>query len=122
MGPDTAALLAFKASFTNGGEVLTSWTADTSPCGGSWEGVECDGGRVAQLLLPGQGLTGTLPAQGYSLPESTKVLQLSNNSISGTIPEAWRIQAGLQVLRLEDNALDGELPKQLTPPPSLYML
>jgi hypothetical protein len=45
---DVTALLEFKASFTNGGEVLISWNG-SDPCTG-WAGVTCDSsGRVVEL-------------------------------------------------------------------------
>ena len=46
---DAELLLAFKATFTNGGTVLSSWVAGTDPCNTTtpWEGVGCDlGGQV----------------------------------------------------------------------------
>lgn len=46
---DAELLLAFKASFSNGGTVLADWTAGGNPCVG-WYGVSCSsGGRVTDL-------------------------------------------------------------------------
>ncbi len=41
---NTAVLLDFKASFTNGHKLLASWN-NSQPCGGPhlWEGVNCAG-------------------------------------------------------------------------------
>ena len=39
---DKAALLAFKAGLTaEGGELLSTWSPDSDPCGASWMGVRC---------------------------------------------------------------------------------
>lgn len=50
---EKALLMAFKASFSNGEDVLPSWTKTTSPCDGTtpeqpagpWKGVTCRAGR-----------------------------------------------------------------------------
>ena len=48
---DAELLLAMKATFSNGAEVLSSWKPGTDTCGFSpiWEGVLCSGGSVTDL-------------------------------------------------------------------------
>lgn len=47
---DAELLLAFKASFRNGNDVLASWNGSSSPdpCSG-WQGVLCTKGRVRDM-------------------------------------------------------------------------
>lgn len=45
---DAEALLALKASFTNGDEVFTTWQPGTDAC--AWKGVSCDTARTVVKL------------------------------------------------------------------------
>lgn len=45
---DAEALLALKASFGNGDEVLTTWQAGTDAC--AWQGVSCDASRTVVTM------------------------------------------------------------------------
>ena len=45
---DAELLLAFKRSFKNGEEVLTSWSG-VEPCGGQWLGITCTAGLVTSM-------------------------------------------------------------------------
>lgn len=46
---DVQLLLDFKSTFSNGDSVLSSWTDGSDPCGGSWQGVTCVGGRPSEM-------------------------------------------------------------------------
>jgi Leucine rich repeat N-terminal domain len=39
---DKAALLTFKASVSDPGGLLSSWTEDTDPCVDDWAGIKCN--------------------------------------------------------------------------------
>eukprot|EP00899_Mesostigma_viride_P006396 jgi/Mesvir1/15758/Mv03330-RA.1 len=134
--PDAMALLAFKAGVAYPPEFqgLDNWVMGIEPC--EWRGITCsDLYRVTEIDLSNWGLSGTLsPALGNLTYLSN--INLSNNSISGTIPGNWLLRqmetlqldynvisgtippsvlewAALQVLSLTDNRLSGTIPGEL---------
>ena len=113
----------------------TNWLSATEPLD-DWFGVEADAsGNVTKLELPGNNLSGSLPATLGSLtslttldlsdnrlsgaiPDFTSVtslaaLDLGDNQLSGTIPEELGSLTGLQDLSLRDNRLTGAIPEEL---------
>ena len=92
------------ASWTN----KTNWGSTTEPLN-TWFGVEADSnGNVTELALPGNNLSGTLPAALGSLTSLT-TLDLSDNQLSGTIPDLTALTQ-LQTLNLSANQLSGTIP------------
>ena len=92
------------ASWTNN----DNWGSTTEPLN-TWFGVEVDGnGNVTELALPGNNLSGPLPAALGSLTSLT-TLDLSDNQLSGTIPDLTTLTQ-LQTLDLSDNQLSGTIP------------
>ena len=85
-----------------------AWGTD-APLGG-WHGVATEDGRVVEVVLPANGLSGRLPAEIANLTELT-VVDLTGNDLSGAVPSAV---AGLQELtewRVGRNlGLEGALP------------
>jgi hypothetical protein len=84
------------------------------PCGSpGWQWVSCSPeGYVAELRWPDMGLAGSLP-QEFGQLRSLKVLDLSRNKLSGTIPGAFGAGGtlwGLRELDLSRNMLTGALP------------
>ena len=69
-----------------------AWGTD-APLGG-WHGVATEDGRVVEVVLPANGLSGRLPAEIANLTELT-VVDLTGNDLSGAVPSAV---AGLQEL------------------------
>jgi hypothetical protein len=66
----------------------TGWldfAATSAPC--TWFGVTCSGGRVTELVLPGNHLSGTLPASLDAFTGLTR-LRLENNALTGRIPKS----------------------------------
>ena len=66
----------------------TGWLdfgAATAPC--TWSGVVCRDGRVTELLLAGNRLSGALPASLGALTALTR-LRLENNALTGYIPKS----------------------------------
>ena len=46
---DAELLLAFKATFSNGDEVLSDWQNGTDPCSDKWTGITCEGRAVTVM-------------------------------------------------------------------------
>ena len=100
----------------------TNWK--TSAPTGAWFGVSTDAaGRVTSLELPGNGLTGPIPAalgdlvllQTLSLGsrwDSTSQ-QWVENALTGSIPPALGRLANLESLDLGENDLTGPIPAEL---------
>ena len=120
---DRAALEAFYV-VTGGPEWIddTNWT--TSAPLGEWFGVSTDGaGRVTRLSLPGNGLTGPIPAALGDLARlgsldlgmrwDPNLQQWVGNALTGPIPPALGRLANLQWLQLGGNALTGPVPAEL---------
>ena len=80
---------------------------------GEWHGVTTDrDGRVTQLVLSHNQLTGEIPAELGNL-SYLRELYLSENHIVGRIPEELGNLANLEILHLNYNQLSGELPANL---------
>jgi len=77
----------------------------TTPC--SWFGVTCTSGHVTQLQLIGNNLVGTIPAAMMTGLTSLKILDLSSNTLTGTIPA---LPSALTQLYLYINSLSGTIP------------
>ncbi len=130
---------------TNGNSWIdkSGWLTTNTPC--TWFGVTCSGGRVTQLRLQSNGLTGTLPVDlqdlaklnwlelqynGLSGPIPAELgllselteLALYNNALSGTIPDTLSHLFKLNALRLGYNNLSGTIPKELSYLPALTIL
>ena len=104
------------AGWTDG----TSWK--TSAPLGDWHGVTTDAsGRVTELKLGDNGLTGSVPAALGGLTR-LKWLDLSSNELGGSIPRALEDLANLQFLNLSRNGLSGSVPEWLGNMPSLLAL
>ena len=86
---------------------LTENTIDT------WEGVRTDrSGRVIQLSLYSNGLTGSIPAELATLSKLEQ-LYLSGNSLTGPIPTELGQLSNLRMLRLNGNKLTSGVPAEL---------
>ena len=89
----------------------TNWK--TSAPLGEWHGVTTDAdGRVTDLLLSDNALTGPIPAELGNL-ENLENLGLGFNALTGRIPGELGALAGLWQLHLAGNALSGPLPAEL---------
>ena len=79
----------------------------------TWRGVTTNSdGRVTQLYLSQNNLTGTIPTQLGNLTSLTR-LDLSVNGLTGTIPTQLGNLTSLQTLSLWGNELSGEIPAEL---------
>ena len=80
---------------------------------GEWRGVTTNNnGRVIDLLLDGNGLSGELPPELGSLSNLGR-LHLYDNELSGEIPAELGGLSNLRELILSGNELSGEIPAEL---------
>jgi Leucine-rich repeat (LRR) protein len=107
---DSLALVALYDS-TNGDNWNTNSNWKTGPVA-TWHGVTVSTGRVTQVILPGNGLTGKLPAAIGDL-DQLGVLILNNNAIGDTLPIQLGNAGSLSMLSLFDNNFSGKIPSSL---------
>ncbi len=98
-----------------------NWTMKSNWCSdvaiSQWYGVTTHNGRVVQLDLKANNLSGTLPVEIGNLTE-LQYLNLGSNSISGTIPAECGRLTKLVMLGLYQNQLSGDIPQELQNIPS----
>ena len=87
------------------------------PCGSdggsAWSGLQCINGHVSSIDLSDNSLIGTLPSELVGL-SYLQALDLSHNAISGTIPTQIGNFASLtDSLQLYDTRMSGTVPSQL---------
>lgn len=114
-GTDALERAALVALFNgNGGTewtLATNWSSDAPLA--EWHGVETDAeGRVIELSLDSNGLTGAFPAELVRL-EMLQSLSLARNRLTGSIPSAIGGLGRLEVLELSYNRLTGSIPPEI---------
>ena len=114
-GPDALDRAALVAIFngTGGPEwtLATSWLSDAPLA--EWHGVETDAeGRVIELSLDRNGLTGAFPAELVRL-ERLRSLSLAGNQLTGSIPSEIGRLARLEALEVSSNRLTGNIPPEI---------
>ena len=107
---DCEALLAAKDTLR--GTATLNWSKDLAI--GSWDGITTSGtpSRVTEVDLSSESLSGTIPADLGTLFELT-TLDLSSNSLTGSIPHELGWLSILEELRLSGNSLTGCIPVAL---------
>ncbi|GAB4032875.1 hypothetical protein GCM10028809_32690 [Spirosoma gilvum] len=94
----------------------TGWLQSCDPCtgngGGPWYGVTCEGGRVTDLILQLNQLSGTIPASLSTLT-NLNFLNLIGNQLIGSIPSGLGSLTNLELLYLSSNQLSGTIPSSL---------
>jgi hypothetical protein len=101
------ALLQWKASLDNQSQSLLSSWVGISPCI-NWVGITCgNSGSVTNLSLADFGLRGTLYDFNFSAFRNLLLLDLQNNSLSGTIPHEIGKLTSLFIISLAKNNLNG---------------
>ncbi|KAL5990310.1 hypothetical protein ACLOJK_011208 [Asimina triloba] len=96
-------------------------TRKVSPC--NWTGISCtSAGSVAQIFLRNVSLEGTLVAFNFSSFPNLLRLNLSHNSLNGTIPAHLGSLPKLAYLDLSANHLSGSLPSSLSNLPGILEL
>ncbi|MGA7303428.1 MAG: T9SS type A sorting domain-containing protein [Rhodothermales bacterium] len=86
---DSLALVAFYDSLGGPGWTdNTGWLTDSLA---NWTGITVSSGRVTQIILNANGLSGRIPSAIGDLT-NLKILSISNDSLGGTIPpEIWNL-------------------------------
>lgn len=117
---EVVALMDIKKSLIDPHGVLKWDENAVDPCG--WNIVGCSHDlSVVTLIIPSQGLSGTISPSIGNLTHLVKVL-LQDNNISGPIPAELGKLPKLQELDLSDNLLTGEIPPSLSQLNSLQYL
>lgn len=109
---DRAALVALYNA-AGGPQWTNDWSWATDRPLENWNGVSTDGnGRVTELDLSDNNLTGSIPAELGNLSSLT-VLNLWNNDLGGEIPPELGSLANLAEVRIGYNNFIGEIPPEL---------
>lgn len=97
-----------------------NWLTD-APLG-SWHGVRVDAtGRITELTLEENGLSGSIPPDVGGLAKLTR-LDLGDNRLSGSIPAELGRLANLGTLWLASNELTGPIPPSLGDLANVYQM
>ena len=112
---DKAAMEALYTA-TNG----PTWVNNTGwmkgdPCNPLWHGLYCAGGRILQINLVYNNMTGSLPAK---LAEATtlQVARFYSNFLTGPLPQEILQMKSLQILDVNDNEITGPFPGSVIMP------
>ncbi len=110
---DSLALVALYNSANGDNWTKTNnWlSADSSIS--TWYGVTVDSGRVTEIKLLYNKLSGVLTSEIGSLT-ALKKLDISNNSIGGAIPAEIGLLSKLKYLSLSRNSFSGQIPQELS--------
>ncbi|MED6148846.1 LRR receptor-like serine/threonine-protein kinase ghr1 [Stylosanthes scabra] len=112
---DILALLEFKKGIKHDptGYVLNSWneeSIDFDGCPSSWNGVLCNAGNVAGVVLDNLGLSADADLSVFSNLTKLVRLSMSNNSISGKLPGNIGDLKSLEFLDISNNLFSSSLP------------
>ncbi|KAI5062426.1 hypothetical protein GOP47_0022965 [Adiantum capillus-veneris] len=105
-------LIQVKDSLIDSRGALRSWNKDVvDPCL-DWIGITCDNSQVTRVVLPMEGLSGTLSKAIGSL-QQLQVLIIRDNMISGHLPRELGSLSQLNTLLAQNNRFDGVIPSSL---------
>ncbi|KAG6642460.1 LRR receptor-like serine/threonine-protein kinase GHR1 [Carya illinoinensis] len=112
---DILALLEFKKGIKHDptGYVLNSWneeSIDFDGCPSSWYGITCNGGNVAGVALNNLGLSADADLSVFSNLTKLVRLSMTNNSMTGTIPNNIADLKSLEFLDISNNLFSLSLP------------
>ncbi|GFS46648.1 hypothetical protein Acr_00g0103520 [Actinidia rufa] len=112
-GPESVALLKWKASLDNQSQsLLSSWVAGSNHC--KWIGIGCNkASRVTHIDLESYSLRGMLSDLNFSSFPHLLSLQLFNNSLYGSIPSNIGSLRRLTCLSVPANHLSGTIPSEI---------
>ncbi|XP_061339703.1 LRR receptor-like serine/threonine-protein kinase GHR1 [Gastrolobium bilobum] len=112
---DILALLEFKKGIKHDptGFVLNSWneeSIDFDGCPSSWNGVLCNGGNVAGVVLDNLGLSADTDLSVFTNLTKLVKLSMANNSVSGKLPDNIADFKSLEFLDISNNLFSLSLP------------
>ena len=108
------AVLMALYQFTGGPDWFKSTNWGSSRPLRYWHGVIVDDdGRVTELELGGNGLTGPIPSEELGNLSNLERLNLENNDLAGPIPPELGNLSNLEFLILGNNRLTGRIPPEL---------
>lgn len=115
---DILSLLEFKKGIKNDptGYVLNSWneeSIDFNGCPSSWNGIVCNNGNVAGIVLDNLSLSVDADLSVFSKLSNLVKISMANNSITGKIPSNIADFKALEYLDLSDNLFSSTLPPGL---------
>ncbi|PKU83867.1 LRR receptor-like serine/threonine-protein kinase GHR1 [Dendrobium catenatum] len=115
---DIMSLLAFKKGITHDptGYISDSWneeSIDFNGCPSSWNGIVCNGDRVAGIVLDNLGISGTVDLSVFGNLTTLLKLSMANNNLSGTLPGNLGDFKSLKYLDISCNVFSGEIPKDI---------
>lgn len=115
---DILALLEFKKGIKHDptGFVVNSWndeSIDFNGCPSSWNGIMCNGGNVAAVILDNLGLSADVDLSVFSNLTMLVKLSVANNSISGKLSENIGNFKSLEYLDVSDNLFSSPLPSEI---------
>ncbi|KNA21046.1 hypothetical protein SOVF_046350 [Spinacia oleracea] len=116
--PDIISLLQFKKGIKHDptGYVLNSWneeSIDFNGCPSSWNGIVCNGGHVAGVVLDNLSLSAEADLSVFANLTMLVKLSMANNSISGNLPDNIGSFDKLQYLDISNNLFAGSLPSEI---------
>ena len=85
------------------------------PCDNAWYGLYCVRGRVLQINIVFNNMSGALPAE-LAQADMLQVARFYSNRLTGTIPAEILQMKSLQILDLDSNQLTGGLPDSISMP------
>ncbi|XP_073006367.1 LRR receptor-like serine/threonine-protein kinase GHR1 [Typha latifolia] len=115
---DILALLAFKKGITHDptGYISDSWneeSIDFNGCPSSWNGIVCNGGNVAGIVLDNHGLSGNADLSVFANLSLLVKLSMGNNNLSGVLPNNIGEFKSLKYLDVSNNRFSGPLPQEI---------
>ncbi|KAK1371335.1 Protein kinase domain-containing protein [Heracleum sosnowskyi] len=115
---EAKALLIWKTNLDNSSQLLlSSWTEGSSLCNG-WYGIKCNqAGNVVDMNFTKSGLKGTLDNLNFSFFPHLLSIDLSKNSLFGTIPSNIATLSRLSYLDIASNDISGKIPSEIGPIP-----
>ncbi|XP_060195982.1 LRR receptor-like serine/threonine-protein kinase GHR1 [Lycium barbarum] len=115
---DILALLEFRKGIKHDptGYVLQSWneeSIDFNGCPSSWNGIMCNGGNVAAVVLDNLGLSADADLSVFANLTMLVKLSMANNSIAGVVPKKIGDFKSLEYLDISNNLFNSSLPPQI---------
>ncbi|KAL2494299.1 Leucine-rich receptor-like protein kinase family protein [Forsythia ovata] len=115
---DILALLEFKKGIRHDptGFVLDSWNEESigfNGCPSSWNGIMCNDDNVAAVVLDNLEISADVDLSVFSNLTMLVKLSMSNNSISGKLPNNLDEFKSLEYLDISDNLFSSSLPSEI---------